>query len=221
MDGDSIYDIFIYDIELDTVDRVTDRGANDWGAVFNPIDNTNLIFGGPVENNENSDWAIFSVNIDGSGLTKLTNEPGGEYAPNFSPDGNTILFVSDNEGNEELFLMDSKGNNLRNITNNSANDFYGSFSQDGENIVFSSSRNGPPDIFIISIKNPEEIRSLTNGDSIDTQPDYSPDGSKIIFNSNRLAGENSFDIVTMDPDGSNQIVITENYIDISSAYPKW
>ena len=223
MDGDDVYDVFIYDIKLDKIDRVTDRGANDWGAVFNPVDNSTIIFGGPVENNENSDWAIFSVNIDGSGLKKLTDDPGGEYAPNYSPDGNTILFTSDNEGNEELFLMDSNAGNMRNITNNAAKDFYGSFSPDGKNIVFSSSRNSPPDIYILSVNNPEEVKNLTNSDSVDTQPDYSPDGTKIIFNSNRSAidGSNTFDIVIMDPDGSNQIVITENYSGISSSYPKW
>jgi len=41
---------------------------------------------------------IYIINVDGSGQVNLTNNPGWESYPSFSPDGSKIFFLSDRDG---------------------------------------------------------------------------------------------------------------------------
>jgi TolB protein len=62
------------------------------------------------------DRDIFIVNIDGSGLTNLTNHPGDDVDPVWSPDGERIVFVSNRDGDLEIYLMDADGTNQLNLS---------------------------------------------------------------------------------------------------------
>ena len=53
-----------------------------------------------------------------------------------------IAFVSERDGNSEIYLMDANGNGLTNLTNNPANDHSPTWSPDGQQIAFVSNRNG-------------------------------------------------------------------------------
>jgi len=55
---------------------------------------------------------------DGSGLTNLTNNPAGDGQPVWSPDGSKILFVSDRDGNDEIYVMKADGSDPTNLTDN-------------------------------------------------------------------------------------------------------
>lgn len=56
-------------------------------------------------------WDIYVVNIDGSGLRRLTVDPAQDGLPVWSPDGNAIAFVSDRGGVWAIWVMtpDGKG----------------------------------------------------------------------------------------------------------------
>lgn len=60
---------------------------------------------------------IFVVNLDGSGLTNLTNQPGHDVDPVWSPDGKYIAFVSNRDGNHEIYVMNADGSEQCNISN--------------------------------------------------------------------------------------------------------
>ena len=62
------------------------------------------------------------MNADGSNQTKLTNNPASDYLPSWSPDGSKIVFHSDRDGNNEIYVMNADGSNQTNITNNPADD---------------------------------------------------------------------------------------------------
>ena len=51
---------------------------------------------------------IYVMNPDGSNVIQLTNG----ISPSWSPDGKQIAFVSDRDGDPEIFLMDSDGSNV-------------------------------------------------------------------------------------------------------------
>jgi len=54
---------------------------------------------------------IFIVNIDGTGLTRLTFHPGRDMCPRWSPDGNSIYFLSQRgsqQGEYNIWRMDLK-----------------------------------------------------------------------------------------------------------------
>ncbi len=80
-------------------------------------------------------------------LTQLTTDPGYEGEPTFSPDGRTIAYVADRDGNFEIYLQQISGGPSLNLTRNPAADIQPAFSPDGRDIAFVSSRSSKLDIF--------------------------------------------------------------------------
>jgi Tol biopolymer transport system component len=64
---------------------------------------------------------IISSNIDGSGPVQLTDHPS-DTNPEFSPDGSTVVFMSERAGNWEIYRIDRDGSNLVALTSDSASD---------------------------------------------------------------------------------------------------
>jgi Tol biopolymer transport system component len=92
-----------------------------------------LSVGEQPSNSEGDDEIYVMNSLDGSGQKNLTNNGGGvdEFTPEFSPDGQKIVYTSDGvqssnpEGELELYAMNaSDGSNNKNLTNNNARDFY-------------------------------------------------------------------------------------------------
>ncbi|MBT4482175.1 MAG: DUF5050 domain-containing protein, partial [Candidatus Latescibacteria bacterium] len=116
-----------------------------------------------------------------------------------------IVFTSNRDGNNEIYVMSADGSNQTRITNNSYNDSVPSWSPDGSKIVFTSNRDGNYEIYIMNADGTNQTR-LTDYPSEDNVPSWSPDGSKIAFYTNRDGGGDQ--IYVMNADGSNQTRLT-------------
>jgi TolB protein len=60
------------------------------------------------------------MDADGRNLVRLTDSPGNDWFPEWSPDGRHIVFASSRDGDEELFVMAEDGTDLRQLTFNGA-----------------------------------------------------------------------------------------------------
>ena len=120
-----------------------------------------------------------------------------------------ILFTSNRDGNQEIYIMDIDGSNQRNLSNNPADDWTPNCSPDGKKIVFASTRNGYRDIYIMNIDGSDQ-KKLTNNRNTALWPRFSPDGSKIIFQDGQ--------IYIINIDGSNEVKITNAG---ENALPSW
>lgn len=74
-----------------------------------------------------------------------------------------ILFVSNCDGNDEVYAISSDGTNPVNLTNNPAKDARPVWSPDGKNFAFISERDGNRELYVASAdaKNPVNISRTT------------------------------------------------------------
>ena len=138
-------------------------------------------------------------------VVPLTNIPGVEKNPKISPDRTKVLFISNRDGNNEIYVMNLDGSDLRRLTNNKTEELYANWSPDGSKIVFeSSSQIGvESDIWIMNADGSNQ-HNLTSYPGLDMRPVFSPDGTRIAFGSNRdLADRRDSNIWTMNTDGSD------------------
>lgn len=130
-----------------------------------------------------------------------------------------IAFVSNREGNFEIYVMDTDGKNHRRLTDNPAIDWDPSWSPDGERIVFSSEKGDSGwdiDIYVIDADggNP---RRLTRSPAENRTPSWPPDGEHIAFASN---GNGNNDIYVMDANGKIPQNLTGKFFE-QDVTPAW
>lgn len=65
---------------------------------------------------------IYVMNADGSGPTRLTDSPAGDFLPTWSADGSKIAFISSRDGNREVYVINADGSGQTNLTKNPAYD---------------------------------------------------------------------------------------------------
>jgi len=134
---------------------------------------------------------------------RLTNNPAADTLPAWSPDGPSIAFVSNRDGNDEIYVMNAEdGTNLRNLTNNPAADTFPAWSPDGRFIAFTSWRNGNAEIYVMNADGSNQ-RRLTYHSGPDLYPTWSPDGRFIAFNHSDFDNLLFSDIYVINADGTN------------------
>jgi len=129
---------------------------------------------------------IWTIQLDGSEQRVITNLPGLQYHPDFSPDGSKIAYVSGKgPGQHEIWTMDRDGTNPSRLTENpSGYDLFPDWSPDGKKIAFVSDKKGSLDIWVTDEADKTQ-KQLTDYSGLDTCPAWSPDGRHILFASNQ------------------------------------
>ena len=79
---------------------------------------------------------IWTVPTTGGKASRLTIHEAYESQPQWSPDGNRILFTSERNGNGDIYTINADGSDLKRITHHSAGD--GSGSWNGNNSIYFS-----------------------------------------------------------------------------------
>jgi Tol biopolymer transport system component len=204
------HDIYVMAADGSHVKRLTDDGADEGGPRWSPkgdlIAYAKMDYFSDQGLIENPAWDIFVMNVDGTQQIQLTDDPGNELEPSWSPDGEKIVFISDSNGPDfDIYVMNLDGSNVTQLTDDSANEFGPVWSPDAKQVVFSSDRNGNVQLFMISIDGSNLVQ-LTEDSSNSAYADWSPDGERIVFESDRDTGHAN--IYVMNTDGSNVIQLT-------------
>lgn len=117
----------------------------------------------------------------------------------------TIAFVSQRDGNEEIYTMKLDGSGLTRLTNNSDTDSGPSWSPDGSQIAFHSHRDGYHQLYVMNADGSEQRRIVDSG-IWDEWVYWSPDGSQMTFIRVADHNEDGFargEVFVIDSDGRN------------------
>jgi Tol biopolymer transport system component len=149
---------------------------------------------------------IYSVDPDGSHVTRLSVSTSDDDFPLWSPAGNHISFLSNRSGNWDLWIMEADGSRPRRLTDTpSADEHSPAWSPTGDTIAFATDRDaGDWEVYVVDAAG-KSPRNLTHSPGLDYSPNWSPDGRRIAFVSER---DGNAEIYVMDADGSHQRRLT-------------
>jgi Tol biopolymer transport system component len=142
--------------------------------------------------NMESTWSIYTMNGDGSQLTRLTDAEGvWDSEPAWSPDGSRIAFTRNDPQtlHHELWIMNADGSGQRAI---GMQGFQSKWSPDGSLFLYTSNKSGNWEIYTCRIDGSNELQ-LTRTPETEATAIWSPQNGQIVFSTNR--------------DGNNEIYI--------------
>ena len=148
-------------------------GINGWDPTWSP-DGKAILFA----SDKNGTVQLYTVRLDGSKLTRITNLPAIRGRSDWSPDGQYIVTYSGEPWNRELYIMNADGSNVRQLTPSGGNSQGPSFSPDGKWVAFTAyfdhyGEDNGCEIYIIRIDG-TDLRRLTDNDYCDYQPRWGP-----------------------------------------------
>ena len=163
------------------------NGCSKTGVVEDPYIDPHIIF----TSRRWWNYDIFIADVYGGHMTHLTKNKWLDFNPAISNDGSKLAFVSDRDGNREIYALDLiwmdgytqwEGRNLTNITQTAGHDWTPKFSPTNEKIVFTTyfPATDNYDVFIMNADGSDK-QNLTNSPYYEKHPQFSPDGSFIIF----------------------------------------
>jgi Tol biopolymer transport system component len=151
---------------------------------------------------DGNDARVVFISPDGSNRHLLPNQPAASAVPNFSPDGQRLVFVSWVSGDPQLYVANMDGSDLTQVTATSKN-YDAAWSPDSRQLAFISERDGSPNIYVLNLAT-QSTRRITSFNGYDGDPTWSPDGREIAFE-RKLGNRWDIFIVTVATGSTRQI----------------
>lgn len=208
-DYDPFYDLYEYDLETKRFTNLTKTPGYDAEGAYSPngrkiIYASNRFGYTDKMSEEDAKWFemnpsfkmdLFIMNADGTGVKRLTDEPGYDGGPFFNHDGTQICWRRFNrEGDKaEIYTMNVDGKGERQVTNLGALSWAPYFHPSGKYLIFGTNLNGFAN-FELYLADPHGLRKpvrVTWTDGFDGLPCFSPDGKRLTWTTNRTGNKKS------------------------------
>jgi TolB protein len=110
-----------------------------WGSSLPPV------FGLPgrfaFSSNRDGDFDVYAMNPDRTNLVQLTNEPGDDVSPVWSPDGSRIAFLSNRNSDAGIYVISADGTGEALVLNEPGDEILGAWSPDGKQVAYADAAN--------------------------------------------------------------------------------
>ncbi|TMX42135.1 Tol-Pal system protein TolB [Vibrio rotiferianus] len=105
-------------------------------------------------------------------------------SPAWSPDGQKLAYVSFQNGQAEIFIMNIYTGEREKVTSYPRHNGAPRFSPDGSKLALVLSKTGSLQVYTLDLKT-RKLTQITRGRSNNTEPFWHPDGKSLIFTSDR------------------------------------
>ena len=136
---------------------------------------------------------IYIMNADGSNQTRLTDAPGYDGGPFFTPDGQHIVWrhFTPDGSQADIYTMRIDGSNVQRLTDFESMSWAPYFHPSGAYVIFASNKLGFSnfELYLVDARGRHEPIRVTSTDGFDGLPVFSPDGKRLCWTSNRNSQE--------------------------------
>ena len=208
-DYDENYELYAYDRAAKTYARLTSAKGYDAEGSYSP-DGKQIVFASNrlayseqmserqqkmFELDPANMMEIFIMNADGTNVRQLTDSPGYDGGPFFSPDGQKICWrrFSENGLRAEIMTMNIDGTKQRAITNMKKMSWAPYYHPSGEYLIFNTNEHGFKnfELYIVDAEGKSKPVRVTDTDDFDGLASFTSDGKRITWTSKRTPNHTS------------------------------
>ena len=203
---DDHYEIYSVDLETEEFTNLTNSPGYDAEGSYSPdgsliaFSSNRLAYGDEPMSEEDQELfefdngymaEIYLMNADGSDIRRLTDTPGYDGGPFFSPDGQRILWRRFNaEGDvAEIYTMNIDGSDETRLTDLGAMSWAPFYHPTGDYIIFSTSVHGFQnfEFYMVDTAGEKDPVRVTFTDGPDVLPVFNPAGDQLVWSTRRGA----------------------------------
>ncbi len=213
-------------------------GAADAAVTDQPVDQPAVVIASPIPTatqlpqalqargsiaftvRQNGQTDLWAVGIDsGRNPIRITNDPGDERDPAWSPDGRQLAYASNRAGYWDLYVYDLASRETRRLTFDVAFQAAPSWSPDGFWLVYENYSGQSLDIYIVAVDGSESPQRLPGSGAMpDFSPAWSPDGRKIAYTSWESGASQDIWVFSLDTQTAVNLTNTPNR---NEDFPAW
>ena len=208
-DYDENYELYEYDLQSETYKQRTSAKGYDAEASWSP-DGSKVVFAsnrkayeGNLTDREVERFKLdpaymidlYIMNADGTELRQLTDSPGYDGGPFFSPDGEKICWrrFSEDGATAEVMVMNVDGSQPKQITKMGAMSWAPFFHPSGDYLIFTTNVHGFAnfELYVVDSLGASAPVRVTHTEGFDGLPVFTPDGSRLAWTTNRTSNKES------------------------------